>query len=115
MSKSRYDERKVLANIARINGVDVNFGSHTIIYSRDTGIVGIHTLGKLDFLRKYCGWIVTSISTETMKKIKEEQYAFLKAQVNAERQARIEAKKFKEESRLNLANMTKKYIKKPKL
>ena len=113
MSKSRYDERKVLANIARINGVDVNFGSHTIIYSRDTGIVGIHTLGKLDFLRKYCGWIVTSISTETMKKIKEEQYAFLKAQVNAERQARIEAKKFKEESRLNLANMTKKYIKKP--
>ena len=115
MSKSRYDERKVLANIARINGVDVNFGSHTIIYSRDTGIVGIHTLGKLDFLRKYCGWIVISISTETMKKIKEEQYAFLKAQVNAERQARIEAKKFKEESRLNLANMTKKYIKKPKL
>ena len=115
MSKSRYDERKVLAKIARINGVDVNFGNHTISYSRDTGTVGIHTLGKLDFLRKYCGWVITSVSTEAIKKIKEEQYALLKAQVNAERQAKIEAKKFKEESRLNLANMTKKYIKKPKL
>ena len=113
MSKSRYDERKVLANIARINGVEVDFGSHTIKYNRDTGTVGIHTLGKLDFLRKYCGWIVISVSTEAIKQIKEEQYALLKAQVNAERQARIEAKKFKEESRLNLANMTKKYIKKP--
>ena len=30
MSKSRYDERKVLANIARINGVNVDFGNHTI-------------------------------------------------------------------------------------
>ena len=115
MSKSHYDERKVLANIARINGVNVDFGSHTIKYNRDTGTVGIHTLGKLDFLRKYCGWIVFGVSTEAIKKIKEEQYALLKAQVNAERQARIEAKKFKEESRLNLANMTKKYIKKPKL
>ena len=115
MSKSRYDERKVLANIARINGINVDFGSHTIKYNRDTGTVGIHTLGKLDFLRKYCGWIVVGVSTEAIKKIKEEQYALLKAQVNAERQARIEAKKFKEESRLNLANMTKKYIKKPKL
>lgn len=114
MSKSRYDERKVLAQIARISGVTVNFGSRSIQYSRDSGTVGIHTLGKLDFLRKHCGYIVVSVSTEAMKKIKEEQYALLKAQVNAERQARIEAKKFKEESRLNLANMTKKYIKKPK-
>lgn len=114
MSKSRYDERKVLANIARINGVDVNFGNHAISYSRDTGTVGIHTLGKLDFLRKYCGWIVTSVSTETIKKIKEEQYALLKAERDAKAQAKNEAKRIKEESRLNLANMTKKYIKKPK-
>lgn len=115
MSKSRYDERKVLANIARINGVNVDFGSHTIMYNKDTGTVGIHTLGKLDFLRKYCGWIVISDSTEAIKKIMEEQYARIKEKLDAKVKARNEAKRLKEESRLNLANMTKKYIKKPKL
>ena len=114
MSKSRYDERKVLANIARINGVNVDFGNHAISYSRDTGTVGIHTLGKLDFLRKCCGWIVTSVSTETIKKLREEQYARIKEELDAKVKAKSEAKRLKEESRLNLANMTKKYIKKPK-
>lgn len=115
MSKSRYDERKVLAQIARISGVTVNFGSRSIQYSRDSGTVGIHTLGKLDYLRKYCGYIVVSVSTEAMKKIKEENYALMKAERDAKSQAKHEAKRLKEESRLNLANMTKKYIKKPKL
>ena len=115
MSKSRYDERKVLANIARINGVNVDFGSHTIRYNKDTGTVGIHTLGKLDFLRKYCGWIVVSVSAEAIKKIIEEQYARIKEELDAKKKAKVEAKRLKEESRLNLANMTKKYIKKPKL
>lgn len=114
MSKSRYDERKVLAKIARINGVNVDFGTHTIKYNRDTGTVGIHTLGKLDFLRKYCGWIVVSVSTEAIKKIMEEQYARIKEELDAKKKAKSEAKRLKEESRLNLANMTKKYIKKPK-
>ena len=115
MSKSRYDEKKVLAKIARINGVDVNFGNHTISYSRDTGTVGIHTLGKLDFLRKYCGWIVFGVSTEDIKKYIEDKVARLKEELDAKVKARSEAKRLKEESRLNLANMTKKYIKKPKL
>lgn len=115
MSKSRYDERKVLTKIARINGVNVDFGTHTIKYNRDTGTVGIHTLGKLDFLRKYCGWIVVSVSTEAIKKIMEEQYARIKEELAAKVKAKSEAKRLKEESRLNLANMTKKYIKKPKL
>ena len=115
MSKSHYDERKVLANIARINGVEVDFGSHTIKYNRDTGTVGIHTLGKLDFLRKYCGWIVTGVSTEDIRKFIEDQVARLKEELAAKVKARSEAKRLKEESRLNLANMTKKYIKKPKL
>ena len=114
MSKSHYDERKVLANIARINGVEVDFGSHTIKYNRDTGTVGIHTLGKLDFLRKYCGWIVTGVSTEDIRKFIEDQVARLKEELAAKVKARSEAKRLKEESRLNLANMTKKYIKKPK-
>ena len=115
MSKSRYDERKVLANIARINGVNVDFGNHTIKYNRDTGTVGIHTLGKLDFLRKYCGWIVFSVSSEDIEKIMEDNYARLKEELAAKVKAKSEAKRLKEESRLNLANMTKKYIKKPKL
>ena len=114
MSKSRYDERKVLANIARINGVEVDFGSHTIKYNRDTGTVGIHTLGKLDFLRKYCGWIVIGVSTEDIKKYIEDKVARIKEELDAKVKAKVEAKRLKEESRLNLANMTKKYIKKPK-
>ena len=114
MSKSRYDERKVLAKIARINGVVFDFDNHAISYSRDTGTIGIHTLGKLDFLRKYCGWIVTSVSTETIKKLNEEQYARIREKLDAKVKAESEAKRLKEESRLNLANMTKKYIKKPK-
>ena len=114
MSKSRYDERKVLANIARIKGVEVDFGSHTIKYNRDIGTVGIHTLGKLDFLRKYCGWIVIGVSTEDIRKFIEDQVARLKEEFAAKVKARSEAKRLKEESRLNLANMTKKYIKKPK-
>ena len=114
MSKSRYDEKKVLAKIARINGVDVNFDNHTISYSRDTGTVGIHTLGKLDFLRKCCGWIVFAVSSEDLKKIMEDNYVRLKEELAAKVKAKSEAKRLKEESRLNLANMTKKYIKKPK-
>ena len=114
MSKSRYDERKVLANIARINGVEVDFGNHTIKYNRDTGTVGIHTLGKLDFLRKYCGWIVFGVSSEDIKKYIEDKVARLKEELDAKVRARSEAKRLKEKSRLNLANMTKKYIKKPK-
>lgn len=51
----KYDERSVLNSIARIGKIDVSM--KTIAISKNA-IVGIHRLGKLDFLRHYCGWSV---------------------------------------------------------
>lgn len=49
----KHDERKDLMSVSRIARIN---GNHIII--GDKSAVGIHTLGKIDFLVHYCGYHV---------------------------------------------------------
>lgn len=49
----RHDENKDLRSLARIAKID--FSMKTIRCNRNN-IIGIHTLGRIDYLTKYCGW-----------------------------------------------------------
>lgn len=49
----RHDENKDLISVSRIGRI--NYGDKTIKINKSS-IVGIKTLGKLDYLTKYCGW-----------------------------------------------------------
>ena len=50
-----YDEKKVLHELGN-KGVQINFGNHQIVVNTNKNVVGISSLGKLDFLVHYCGW-----------------------------------------------------------
>ena len=49
----RHDENKDLKSFGRIGKVD--YSNKTLQASKSANI-GIHLLGKIDFLTKYCGW-----------------------------------------------------------
>lgn len=107
MSKSRYDEGKVLRQLDR-KSVRIDNTLKVIEVAKESTDIGIHSWGKLDFLQNYCGWKVILVNmTEIMK-----------AKV-AEREARkAERKKEKEERKAKkhfMVNMVKGEIKKPKL
>lgn len=52
MSK-KHDENRDLKSFARIGRV--NYGDKTLVASK-SATIGIHLLGKIDYLTKYCGW-----------------------------------------------------------
>ena len=52
MSK-KHDENRDLRSFARIGRV--NYGDKTLVASK-SATIGIHLLGKIDYLTKYCGW-----------------------------------------------------------
>lgn len=58
MSKKKaYDERGILSLLSRKN-CKFNYDLRLVECPNDTGQIGIHTLGKLDYLTKKCGWHV---------------------------------------------------------
>lgn len=50
-----YDEKKVLRELDK-KGVQIDFGVHHLVVNTNKTLVGIKSLGKLDFLVNYCGW-----------------------------------------------------------
>lgn len=50
---AKHDENKDLRLVGRVCKLD--FSTHSITCSKDT-ILGIHMLGKIDYLTHYCGW-----------------------------------------------------------
>lgn len=107
MSKSRYDEGKVLRQLDR-KSVRINYARKIIEVAKEANDIGIHSWGKLDYLQNYCGWTVISVNMTEIQKAKI-----------AEREARkAELKKEKEErktKKMSMVNMVKDAIKKPKM
>jgi hypothetical protein len=52
----KYDERKVVTMLNRINGIYVAGNKTITIHPAAT--VGIHQWGRIDYLCNYCGYIV---------------------------------------------------------
>lgn len=50
-----YDEKKVLRELER-KGVQINYPLHHLVVNTNKNLVGISSLGKIDFLVNYCGW-----------------------------------------------------------
>ena len=107
MSKSRYDERKVLQQLDR-KSVRINYALKVIEVAKEADDIGIHSWGKLDFLQNYCGWKIVSVNMTEIQRAKL-----------AEREARkAERKREKEErqsKKMSMVNMVKDAIKKPKM
>ena len=100
MSKSRYDEGKVLRQLDR-KSVRIDYALKVIEVAKEANDIGIHSWGKLDFLQNYCGWkVITVDMTEIMEAKK------------AERKREIEERKAK---KLSMVGMVKNAIKKPKM
>lgn len=58
---SNYNEHEVLKSISRKKAIDVVYETKTIMFNPNvTNDVGIKTKGKLDFLKKYCGWTMAA-------------------------------------------------------
>lgn len=55
MSKKKYDEKKVLRQLAR-KGIKYDTGGCLEIPDNGISPIGIHTWGKIDFLVHYCGY-----------------------------------------------------------
>lgn len=95
MSKNKYDEGKVINQLAR-RGVTIDYATHYIQVPIDgTVIVGIHSWGKIDYLVNYCGWRCAGVVASEIQK-----------QRAAERKAKQEEKnaakaRFKENKKLN--------------
>lgn len=51
----KYDERKVVTMLNRINGISVSNGKIT---AKLNAVIGIHQWGKIDYLTKYCGYVL---------------------------------------------------------
>jgi len=49
----KHDENRDLRSFARLGRV--NYGDKTLVASK-SATIGIHLLGKIDYLTKYCGW-----------------------------------------------------------
>ena len=107
MSKSRYDEGKVLRQLAK-KSVRIDYAAKVIGVAKGINDIGIHSWGKLDYLQNYCGWKVILVDMTEIQKAKL-----------AEREARkAERKKEKEErkaKKMSMVNMVKDAIKKPKM
>ena len=63
---NKYDENKVLRNVARVASIN---GNHIIL--RADAIVGIHMWGKLDYLTNYRGYTVSR--SNNVIKVKNEE------------------------------------------
>ena len=107
MSKSRYDEGKVLRQLDK-KSVRIDYALKVIEVAKEANDIGIHSLGKLDYLQNYCGWKVISVNMTEIQK-----------SIIAEREARkAERKREKEElkaKKLSMVGMVKNAIKKPKM
>ena len=107
MSKSRYDEGKVLRQLDR-KSVRIDYALKVIEVAKEANDIGINSWGKLDYLQNYCGWKVISVNMTEIQKAKV-----------AEREARkAERKKEKEErkaKKMSIVNMVRDAIKKPKM
>lgn len=49
----RHDENKCLRSFSRIGRVDMY---NKTLQAPKNAVIGIHLLGKIDYLTKYCGW-----------------------------------------------------------
>lgn len=107
MSKSRYDEGKVLRQLDK-KSVRIDYALKVIEVAKESNDIGIHSWGKLDYLKNYCGWKIISVNMTEIQKAKL-----------AEREARrAERKREKEErkaKKLSMVGMVKNVIKKPKM
>lgn len=82
----KHDERKDLKCVSRV--AEIN-GNHIIVPTN--AVIGIHTWGRIDFLTKYCGYILNR-----SKNVKASNLKFEDASVSAR-----EAKKIKKEHKLS--------------
>lgn len=59
MSNSKYDETSVVKSLSRKKDLRINPGTKTIIQTIGAGAigdVGIKSYGKIDYLKRYCGY-----------------------------------------------------------
>lgn len=106
MSKSRYDEGKVLRQLDK-KSVRIDYATKVIEVAKEANDIGIHSWGKLDFLQNYCGWKVISVNMTEIMKAKIAEREARRAERKREKEER-KAKKF------SMVNMVKEAIKKPK-
>jgi hypothetical protein len=62
---SKYDEHEVLNSLTKKKSLQIDQSRKAITIKpkrsdEDTSDIGIKTKGKLDFLRKYRGWVVSA-------------------------------------------------------
>lgn len=102
---NRYDEKKVLRELEK-KGVQVNFGLHHLVVNTNKNIVGIKSLGKLDFLVNYCGWKCIFKKENVPSQQNEQETNYKKAKKTAKAEAKL--KKMNE----NHENSQKGFLKK---
>lgn len=88
MSK-KHDENRDLRSVSRIG--KISLGDRCISISK-TAKVGIHMLGKLDYLTKYCGWHVVWVNGNQFISMSETETATEHAGSKAARILKKQAK-----------------------
>lgn len=73
-----YDEKKVLRELDG-KGVQINFGLHHLVVNTNKNLIGIKSLGKLDFLVNYCGWKCIFTKENIQSKQDEQETNYKKA------------------------------------
>lgn len=107
MSKSRYDEGKVLRQLDR-KSVRIDYALKVIEVAKEANDIGIHSWGKLDYLQNYCGWKIITVNMTEIMKAKVAERETRKAERKREKEERKNKKMF-------MVNMVKDAIKKPKM
>ncbi len=109
----KYDEASVIRSLSKNPGIGKitpaiggNIGSVEVV--KDNTTVGNGTCGKIDFLTKYCNYVVLHVDLSAIAAAKAEAK---QAKVEAKRLARREAKEMK---RLNIVKDVKSNIHKVK-
>lgn len=91
-----YDEKRVLRELER-KGVQINYPLHHLVVNTNKNLVGISSLGKIDFLVNYCGWRCIFKKKNVQPQQNEQETSYKKAKKAAKAEAKAnkleEAKK----------------------
>lgn len=104
--KIAYDETSVVRSLSKKGSIQINTGSKTVKVVRDNTEVGNSSWGKIDYLRKVHGYVVT-FTTKLSKKVTSNRTS------NYE-DSSINSKTAKREAKFNMAAMAKNAMRKAK-
>lgn len=104
-NKNNYNEATIIRKLSKNSEIKIESVGKTIEILKDNSSIGIHSWGKIDYLKKVCGYVIIFVNNITKRKpiknvIDESNF--------------INSKTIKRDNKLNMAAMSKSAMKKAK-